>query len=527
MPAPSRDIRRFALSVLLLWTLAIALSIAWDVYETRNSLRNMALNQAILMLEKDLLYRRWAAMHGGVYAPVSAYTQPNPHLQHIPERDITTPSGRKLTLVNPAYMNRQVHEISTKNHNAVAHITSLHPLRAENRPDPWEQAALKRLQEQNLRETSGVELLDGKPYMRYLRAVITEKSCLKCHAHQGYRAGDIRGGISVSVALTPFREEERRQAAQTALGHGTVWLLGVLFIMTVRRRLTAGIIREELSAAALTEARIQILQQEKLASIGQLAAGVAHEINNPIGFVTSNLMTLKRYLEKLTSYTEQLSAALRCSAPAADQAALDEQRRTLKIDHILIDAGQLIAESLEGAERVRDIVTDLNFFANDRQTEFTACDVNRCIRSALRMVSGEYKEVAPLLLDLQEPLPMLTANNQQLMQVVANLVANAAHAVRQKQQQGLIHVRSWQEGEQLCFSVSDNGHGIPEEIRNRIFDPFFTTKEIGAGTGLGLSVSNEIIRKHGGKLSVQSQVGLGSTFTVCLPFDHPQPDERD
>jgi len=512
---PLRDIRRFVLATALFWTVVVVLSWWWNLRQSEQSLREMAVNQAVLSLDKDLVYRRWAALHGGVYVPVTEQTPPNNYLQHIPERDITTPSGRQLTLMNPAYMTRQVFEVGKESYGARGHITSLTPLRPENGPDPWEKGALQRFQQGTLTELHGVEPLEGKPYLRYMRAMVTEQGCLKCHAHQGYKLGDIRGGISVSVPLTPFLEQGSKHHRTIAIGHGLIWLLGIGFLQLVRQRLVGGLERELKTAQQVEAVKLQMFQQEKLASIGQLAAGVAHEINNPMGFITSNLGTLQKYLARLVSYTGVMTETLELCTTPQQREKLEENRKQLKIDRILDDARLLVSESLEGAERVKQIVNDLKSCARTDKNQQQPLQLNDCITTALNLVKNEYKYHTELRLELQDNLAELTGNSQQLVQVVSNLVVNAAHAISQ---QGTITVRSWQEDQLVCCSVSDTGHGIPEEIRSRIFEPFYTTKEVGKGTGLGLSISHEIIKKHGGELSVISVEGKGTTFTLRLPL---------
>jgi two-component system cell cycle sensor histidine kinase/response regulator CckA len=155
--------------------------------------------------KKDLVYRRWATIHGGVYVPITPETPTNPYLSHIPERDISTPSGKKLTLVNPAYMTRQVHELGEKDYGLGGHITSLKPIRPENAPDEWERKALQGF-EQNQKDVSSLVTIGNETYFRLMYPMITESGCLKCHTSQGYKVGDIRGGISVSVPWRHFRE---------------------------------------------------------------------------------------------------------------------------------------------------------------------------------------------------------------------------------------------------------------------------------------------------------------------------------
>jgi len=265
----------------------------------------------------------------------------------------------------------------------------------------------------------------------------------------------------------------------------------------------------------------QLMHNDKLASIGQLAAGMAHEINNPIGFVGSNLMTLGKYVEKYGSYIEQLELAVR-GADGELPEAVREKRRVLKLDYVMRDITVLVQESNEGIERVKRIVNDLKTFSRADSSARGQADLNGCMDSTINIVFNEIKYVAELKREYGD-LPTVKCNIQQINQVFMNLLINAVHAIQAKGTElGEIVVHSWSDDQSVFVSVADNGCGIPDGIVSRIFDAFFTTKEIGKGTGLGLSISAEIIRKHGGEIRVSSEVGTGSTFIVRLPL---QPEE--
>ncbi len=190
---------------------------------------SVAKGEANGSFEKDLAYRRWATRQGGVYVPMTKETPPNPYLSHVLERDIVTPSGKKLTLMNPAYITRQVHELSAEQFGYLGHITSLNPIRPENAPDPWENEALKAFELGEI-EVSSLEIIKGAPYLRFMRPMITEKLCLKCHADQGYKVGDIRGGISFSIPLNPFYRTFKKHITQILIGHGFLLLVGFVGI---------------------------------------------------------------------------------------------------------------------------------------------------------------------------------------------------------------------------------------------------------------------------------------------------------
>lgn len=222
-------LKQVGVILLLLWLTIIALSLLWNWHGNNKLAVRIARAEARATFDKDTVYRMWSASHGGVYVPITSETPPNPHLAHIKERDIETPSGRRLTLINPAYMTRQAHELGRKEYGYRGHITSLNPIRPENAPDPWEKQALESFEQGNKESTIRAEFDDG-PYLRFMRPFVTQQGCLKCHGQQGYELGDIRGGISVSVPMAPYRAHVREQFAVVVWGHLLFFVLGVVAI---------------------------------------------------------------------------------------------------------------------------------------------------------------------------------------------------------------------------------------------------------------------------------------------------------
>ncbi|MHB8067033.1 MAG: diguanylate cyclase [Desulfobaccales bacterium] len=222
--APSGRLRRFRWMLIGAWTLVVAASLGWNLLLLEQGSIDLARTTAVTLYQQDLLYRRWATDHGGVYAPVTPDTPANPHLQ-VFEREIATPSGRVLTLINPSYMNRQVYELANRAGQPQGHITSLKPIRPQNAPDPWEEKALQAFA-QGQPEASSIEPLAGQPYLRLMRPFYVEQNCLPCHASQGYKEGDILGGISEAVPMAPMWLAARSMRVALGGGHGLLWLLG-------------------------------------------------------------------------------------------------------------------------------------------------------------------------------------------------------------------------------------------------------------------------------------------------------------
>jgi len=270
----------------------------------------------------------------------------------------------------------------------------------------------------------------------------------------------------------------------------------------------------------LEEMYQQLLQSEKLASIGQLAAGVAHEINNPIGFVNANLEMLREYvagLLQLVALYERAEDLLAAHPDLLEQ--IEQLRSRIDLDHLRADVTDLLDESLDGVQRVRRIVQDLKDFSRVGEVEWQNFDLHAALDSTLNIVRSEIKRKAEVTREYGT-LPAIEGVPAQLNQVFLNLLINACQAI---EQDGRIVVRTGREGDWVWVEVEDNGCGIPADNMTRIFEPFFTTKPVGTGTGLGLSLSYGIVTQHGGRIEISSQLGAGSTFRVWLPMRSPSP----
>jgi len=252
----SENLRPYLWTLVLIWTAGIGASLTWNISQLSESMMNIARTSARIAFEKDVIYRLWAADHGGVYVPVSKTTPPNPYLT-VPHRDVTTSDGLELTLINPAYMTRQVNELALTRSGYRGHITSLKPIRPENHPDPWEIESLRAF-ERGTPEVGSLETMSGKEYFRFMKPFRAEKSCLICHEQQGYKEGDLRGGISVSIPMEPLRAIEQTRRRQLFLAHVFLWIFGLAGIGAGTRPLRRQVRErekreEELRAMAITD----------------------------------------------------------------------------------------------------------------------------------------------------------------------------------------------------------------------------------------------------------------------------------
>ncbi|MCK4851475.1 MAG: GAF domain-containing protein, partial [Candidatus Omnitrophica bacterium] len=281
----------------------------------------------------------------------------------------------------------------------------------------------------------------------------------------------------------------------------------------------------------LKEVHAQVVQTEKLSSIGYLAAGIAHEINNPIGFVSSNIRTLGEYVEDILCLLkgyEAVTHEARINGYPLALNKIEKIKESMQFDFVREDIGKLIAESKDGADRVHQIVQDLKNFARADNAKRSFVDIHSSLDSTLNIVWNELKYKAEIVKDYGD-LPMVKCLPMKLNQVFMNILINAAQSIKEN---GAITIRTYAERKMVIIKISDTGEGIEEKTMNKIFDPFFTTKEPGKGTGLGLSVSYNIIKEHNGEIDVKSTIGKGTTFTISIPVsvgasETPQAQDKD
>lgn len=329
---------------------------------------------------------------------------------------------------------------------------------------------------------------------------------------------DEHGAIFQAVLVFQDITENRRKAKEIENLNNQ--------LMETSSQIEAKNVKLESTLKRLEDTQAQMLQSEKMASIGQLAAGVAHEINNPTGFVSSNLKTLKDYQDDISQLIEKYKGMMGEAKnsevveklPAEFKDTLQgvtDFENDIDIEFLMEDINDLIGDCREGTDRIKKIVMDLKDFAHPGEDKIQSIDINKGLNSTLNVVNNEVKYKATVYKEYGD-IPTIKGYPQQLNQVFMNIMVNAAQAIDKK---GDIHLKTSLEDKVVVITISDTGCGISEENLSKIFDPFFTTKDVGKGTGLGMNIAYNIIQKHHGTIDVQSTAGEGTKFTIRIPSE--------
>lgn len=276
----------------------------------------------------------------------------------------------------------------------------------------------------------------------------------------------------------------------------------------------------------LDKAKVQLVSQEKMATLGQLITGIVHEIFNPLGFIMSNIDTMKTYHRDLMYYMETIQALIDSSEDEMLKLQSERLLKKIDIDFIRSDTTDMFGDIDEGISRINAIIKGLKYFSR-QQADVLDYDLNNGIQTSLIIAKNEYKYVADIV-TLLENIPTLEADGNRINQVILNMIINAAHAIKSKgeMRKGTIQIKTYKADKMVVMEIADTGVGVPDANKNMIFEPFFTTKAEGFGTGLGLSIAYDIIvEQHKGKIEFTSEVGVGTTFIVSLPIERGEEQE--
>lgn len=505
--------KRFLPMILLFITLLMGVSLSIRIDGINKHNLEIATEGARNLFRMAVLTRQWNAEHHGIYVFVSEQTQPNPYLESV-DRDLELLDHRKLTQLNPAYMTRQIAELAEKDSKLQLrlHITSLNPIRPANAPDLWEANALKQF-EQGSREITGIEPYQGKDYLRYMAPLMVNQACLTCHQKQGYKLGDVRGGISVSLPFQAIKEGIHRDIMANLISHGVFYCLLIFITWSLIELLARRWRALDDHIIALQETRTELIETEKMASLGRLVAGFAHELNTPVGIAVGaishgdeTLNTLNGLIAEEEVSEQQLISQLD-KLRESHQLALINLHRAAELvrrfKRTSIDCGSQQKRHFSLTELIQDVLTTL--------------------RNTLKRTNIQF--------DIQCPDELkLYGTPGMMQQVLINLINNSIdHGFDQGKIPGKITIKAWRTGTQrLIIEFHDNGVGMPGAVRQKAFEPFFTTNRNNGGSGLGLYIIYNIITQEMlGTIHITSSPNEGTTFRIECPLEQSDHHSSD
>lgn len=481
-----RLLKRYEWGLATGWTLVIAALLVINIVHERRQTVETARTQARSNYQRDVIYRHWVAGHGGVYVPITANTQPNPYMADLPERDVTTTTGKRLTLINPAYMTRLVFDLSAKVYDVKGHITSMRPVRPENRPDPWETSALHAFA-RGEQEVSSVEKIDAESYLRLMRPLMTDRECLKCHAKDGCREGEIRGGISVAVPMQPLRNISRQNIILSTVSFTILWLAGIGGIFTGAARLSRAIRQRDRAEQEIVTLNRNLLAQtrELEAANAELEAfnySVSHDLRKPLSVINGYCQVIwELFGDKL-----------------------DERCRGY------------ITEMYEGSLRMNRLIDTLLNFSRTMSVEMHPEMVD--LSGMAKMVAAGLEMAEPERRVVFRIAEGVTAGGDaSLLQIVLDNLIGNAWKYTAKQEETVITFGVTEVDGAPAYYVRDNGPGFDIADTEELFIPFRRLPGTDAeGHGIGLATVKRIIQRHGGKVWAEGKPGKGATFYFTL-----------
>ncbi len=498
---------KYYFALLLSWTILIVSLISFELFRIKKETDNLAKTEARANFNKDVAVRLWVSSHGGVYVPVDSITQPNPALSHIPERDIETLAGEKLTLMNPAYVMRQLNEYFAEYYGVVGHITSKKLLRSENKPDKWELNALNQF-EKGLKEVGGYSDINGEPYLRLMQPLITKQSCLKCHGHQDYKVGDIRGGIGISIPMKPILERASLQKKQHISAFSLLWFIGFIGLSMGFRRLDNSLRKQERAKKILKAQNKEYVSLNKKYKIQNEELIKAKEKAEE----SDRLKT--EFLNNMSHEIRTPMNAIQGFSNFLNESDLTNEKRNFYINIIQNSGNQLL--------RIVDDILEISELETKqvRVSENEVC-LNDFLLELFSIFDIKAKESKiPLYLKkgLSDKDSAIITDKTKLNKILSNLLENALKFTNE----GFIEFGYTVVNNEIEIYVKDTGIGIKTDKQEIIFERFSQENENTAtnygGLGLGLSITKENTGLLGGKIWVKSEKGKGSTFFVTIPY---------
>ena len=485
--------KNYSIAFIVVFILFIIASMLFNISNITKKQHKLVLEHAKNAFEKDLMFRKWVAMHGGVYVFPTEKTPPNPYLKHIKDRDLITTDGKILTLMNPAYTLRELMENFSGMYGEKGHITSLKLLNPNNKADKWETKVLKNFDKKLYTQYHEIYNYKNKEHLRYMRALETKQDCLKCHSHQGYKVGDVRGGVSITIPMKKYNDDGAIEKKYIIIMHIVIILI-VLIIGTIIYEKIANSIKNELELDKEIKRKEEILnRQSKMASLGEMIGNIAHQWRQPLSVISTGASGLKIQNEIGTLSDEMLNHSVDVIIKNANYLSqtIDDFQ-----DFVKVDKKQISFNLLENINK------NLGILKGSLKTH----DIN-------------------IILECKDDIDIKGYPNE-LTQVFINIINNAKDALKENNiENSYIFILAKKVNDEVVIKIKDNANGIPKDILDKIFEPYFTTKHKSQGTGLGLYMTyNIIVESMHGKIDVlnvsyefENEQYIGAEFQITLP----------
>lgn len=499
-----KNAKQYLFLIITVWTVIVWVSYYWNVSHEKEYMDTLAKKDAIANFNKDQAFRLWATEHGGVYVKVDKKTPPNPHLSNIPERDVTTPSGKVLTLMNPAYMVRQMMEDFSNEYGIKGRIVSDKPFWKLNAPDSWEADAIEKFK-QGSKEKFEFTLQNGEPYLRLMRPMMAEKKCLKCHGVQGYKEGDVRGGVEIMVQMAPYLEEYERIKLHLLATHVIIYVAGLLLILFFGRNLNRYFIRldEEQAKVQKSHVELELKVQERTSELSKVNEKLKELDKLKSMFVASMSHELRTPLNSIIGFTGVLLQGI--SGPLNEKQTDQLLRVKSASQHLL--------------SLISDVIDISKIEAGYAEAEIETFSLRELIKEAKKEIDiiAAPKGLS-IEIEMGEEMQM-RSDKRHLYQCLLNYLNNA---VKFTEKSGTIIVNVIESDNNVKISVTDQGIGIAQEEQSKLFEAFerlethLRVKPGGAGLGLYLTrkITEGILE---GSVWMNSIEGVGSTFGLNLP----------
>ncbi|MDQ7042043.1 MAG: DUF3365 domain-containing protein [Sulfurimonas sp.] len=520
---------RYLLIAIIIWSSIIGISLAWNISIEKKQSVELAINAARANYNKDKAFRLWATKHGGVYVPPTQTTPPNPYLAHLKDRDIVTTDGKKLTLMNPAYMIRQVMDDYTEMFGITGRIVGQVALNPDNLADEFESKAIDAFIAGTTDEVIEQTIYRGKSQIRLVRPFYMEPGCVKCHGHLGFKDKDVRGAIGISIPLEPYVKLGEEGIRDMIISHSIIYMLGLIAIIIISYKSYLNLIARkkasdelhelnqnldskvkqrtlelEESLKTLENTQNKLIETEKMSALGSLVAGVAHEINTPLGISITGITHIKSETQGVLKSLNENSLGKNALVEYLN--VVDEMSASMYLS--LRNAANLIRSFKQVAiDQHTEDKRDFNL--NAYFDEFLLSMHNKLKHTKIKVINEIDKNIE------------INTYAGIFSQAWTNFIMNSLiHGYEDASSEGKIHIKGWIESEHLHLTYEDDGKGIEEKNLQKVFDPFFTTKLGEGGSGLGLNIIYNLIKhKLKGEIYCESHINQGVKMIIIIPME--------